>query len=680
MDTLKVSANERIDLSDFSFATSAAIETASARQGDVLYCRDGATRRAWILSGFALTNPSGKTLQVAGGRALLSTRVDGAVKHGYLLTEGDATKTIDLTSLPSGTYGVFVRFDVFEQDIASRVFWNPASAGSEYVASVATRRSSNWSLRVDLGTPGAEWLQIGTANNSGGSLAIVDQRPLFFEGVVGTGYTSGWSIDGGGSANDRNSNRVAYGVQDLQTAFASMRECLRDIKGRGLRAWYARDIGGMNLGFDADPVEDRLALGDANMHLLWSATVPHLQWDSGDLVEYNRSTNVWSWKIGTVEQAKLDAVGLYATNLVTAPKHQVDANFYAELSSGDPRLNFDSGDYLNFSRSFFGWQWLLGNVERMRITATGLDLKDASATTRIAFLTGDDYPAKFYRDAAIAAYRNHVTMLRSRSGGAVQANDVLGGMCFGGAYAAGAYAWGDSGGAEIVAKAVETWGAGARGASLSFLTTPNGSSIPALRLYLAQNGAVSPGANNQQDFGLTGTRWKDIYAAGRVYAGNITVAANGNIIPIATAGAVGLTTDRWEDMATRRIHVSDAATVTPISVWDACQCNAVNCVLACCVVRYDFPSGTYVPKGYFWNISSCALVAGIPKLQITLTIEPDVTCAVIATPSAVGVPVTHAYILAGVPNTVVVELPGWGAAIGGDLVSVVVIGRPKTNP
>jgi len=296
---LRVEPNERIDIQDFQYLINAGIHDNTEQLLESLMCSTTRTKK-WILSGFTMSNPSAKQLQVTKGKAILAERRDGAVRYGMLVTEGDATKTIDLNTYSAGDYGIYIRFEAVAGENASRIFWNPAGDGSEYASSIQTRYQANWSLRVEAASPGAEWLRIGTVAQA--TMAITDEREFYFEGSLPDSYESGWSADGGGIANDRNADRATYGITDLQGFTAATRQCLTDIKGRGLREWYSRDIGGMNIGFDADPVEDKLAIGDANFSLWLNGSAnPQFGLDSDDYLEYVRSTNTLKIVLDTVD-------------------------------------------------------------------------------------------------------------------------------------------------------------------------------------------------------------------------------------------------------------------------------------------------------------------------------------------------------------------------------------------
>ncbi|MFA5028483.1 MAG: hypothetical protein WC713_11470, partial [Candidatus Methylomirabilota bacterium] len=121
-------------------------------------------------------------------------------------------------------------------------------------------------------------------------------------------YRSGWSVDGGGVFADRSVDRATYGVGDLQMFSAAVRQCLEDIKGRGLRRWWDRDIGGLNIGFDADPVEDVLAVGDANFGLSKAIlNNPRLYFEADTYLEFARADSWYRFALDGVIRLELEA-------------------------------------------------------------------------------------------------------------------------------------------------------------------------------------------------------------------------------------------------------------------------------------------------------------------------------------------------------------------------------------
>jgi hypothetical protein len=293
-DRLRVEGNERMDLADFQFSLGDQTLAVHRQLLSQLICSPDRERK-WVLSGFAITSPTGTQVQVTKGRGLFAETRSGEVNYGILTTEGDATKIVDINTYPTGLYGVYVRFDEVEGNFQPRIFWNASGLGSEYTETIATRYLASWSVRIEATSPGDEWLQIGTVNRA--DMALVDMRDFYFEGPVDDSYKSGWSTDGGGGANDRSADRKTYGVTDFHQFVAATRQCLEDIKGRGLRRWWDRSIGGLNLGFDGNPVEGRLALGDANYYFEGGSN-KRWQFDVNDSLSFNSTSNVFTMSIG----------------------------------------------------------------------------------------------------------------------------------------------------------------------------------------------------------------------------------------------------------------------------------------------------------------------------------------------------------------------------------------------
>ena len=314
-DLLRVQSNERVDLNDFqALANELAVD--NERDAFANAWTDPNKTRVWILDGFEAEEvDTPERVRVTRGRALCGYKVGGVVKFGMLAASGDATKEIDVSSFPNNTYGVYVRFEYVDADLASRVFWNPSGSGSEFAQAIYTRKEANWSMRVEAANPGSEWIQVAEFTLSGGELSgYVDKRNFFFEGDASASpaFESGWSSQGGGAANDRNSDRATYGVKDLQTFTAATRQCLEDIKGRGLRKWYELGIGGLNVGFDTDPTEAVVAVGDGNFKLDWNSGTPRHYFDSNDYLGYDRVNNRFQFWIQPSFAALLDADGFFS--------------------------------------------------------------------------------------------------------------------------------------------------------------------------------------------------------------------------------------------------------------------------------------------------------------------------------------------------------------------------------
>ena len=373
-DTLRVESNERVDLVDFEHAVDTSIQ-ANHRQWGAEMFTDPAKGRQFILDGFTIDNPTGDQIRVTLGRAILGQREGGQVFQGHLVSEGEVSRIADVNGFADATYGIFVRFEYVDGTNQGRAFWNPQGNGSEFAQTIATRRIANWSMRVEIATPGAEWLQIGQVIVSGGSISVaagglVDLRTFFFEGQRnadippatpadnGTQFQSGWSTDGGGAALDRNADRELNGVKDLQTFTAAMRQCIEDIKGRGLKRWWDRDIGGMNIGFDANPVSGRLAIGDANFYTEIASSNPTIVFETvgPTFLEYDRSGERFVFERGGTEELVIGtaggsrgvrtAAGLAVGHSAQPPLSSISigSNDFVITSVGGPQIRFDDSD------------------------------------------------------------------------------------------------------------------------------------------------------------------------------------------------------------------------------------------------------------------------------------------------------------------------------------------------
>lgn len=361
-DLLKAYANERVDLVDFEFLSDSGFQE-SLRQPNAQFLTDPLGQRSWVLDGFDITAiPATKQVQVDLGRAILGQREGALVHYGALTIEGDANKIIDMGPLtPNTGYGLYVRFEYVDGDTSSRIFWNPAGTGSEIAQSVATRRQANWSMRIELTSPGGEWLRIATLDNTITPVGVTDERPLYFEGEVHNSYQSGWSSEGGGIANDRNANRQQYGVKDMQTFTAAMRQCLEDIKGRGLRRWWEKGIGGINVGFDDDPIEDHLAVVDDDFYLYNDGTNPFIYFDPNDYFRFSRASDELELYIASSLAFRGESTGIRAKGIAVSG-NTGEAAVEDQIICGDDafRMEYDDAttdSYLRFSgtQTYFHW-------------------------------------------------------------------------------------------------------------------------------------------------------------------------------------------------------------------------------------------------------------------------------------------------------------------------------------
>lgn len=284
---LNPQANERIELADFVHVSQTSILGLS-RSLPEMFLTSSSKGSMWIVRGFACTSPSGQLLSVAKGAALLSLRSGAQVVTGIATNDGADVQSLDLSSYVAGTYNVYVRFVLSPDTFDTRTFYRASGGGEEYGQSVPTRLSGNWELAVRSVTPGEEWLQIAVVTTP--SMTITDTRPMYFEGRIDQSTASGW-----GSTSDRSTDRASCAVGDLQTALASLRQGLEDIKGPGLARWYTGYVAGQTIGFAGTPVASRTQWADANFYAQGDTDKPMLVFGAdGAHVRYKRSIGVLS--------------------------------------------------------------------------------------------------------------------------------------------------------------------------------------------------------------------------------------------------------------------------------------------------------------------------------------------------------------------------------------------------
>lgn len=402
-DLLRVQANERVDLDDFAFVGQRSIEDNTRHVMTHMLC-DPDGQQAWVLSGFTMS-PSGVTLQVDRGVAILSRRDGARIVEGLLTSEGEASKTLDLGSFPAGAHGIYVQFVYQDADTQGRTFWNP-STEKEYSQSMAVRKQAAWDVRVETTSPGAEWFKIGEIDPS--TMIITDQRPMYFEGVVSDTYATTW-----GAGNDRNADRQQYGITNLQTfveAFRTIVEEFRSVSGN--RRWWEAGIrdqtieNGLRVGFTGNPATtDIVEIGDSDTFLINQAGFGlRVGFDASDWLDFVRGTpNAVRLTLGGGTQWETQTdLGSYfkfglrvGIGLPSAQRFEVeDADFYLDLVSGNPEIGFDAGpdDYLTYDRTANALQLWVGGAKSWEFKATYLQGAIGNFTTGLAVGYSDVAP------------------------------------------------------------------------------------------------------------------------------------------------------------------------------------------------------------------------------------------------------------------------------------------------
>ena len=306
---VRVERSERVDLEDFDHGVSV-----SQREVGELPLANFATNpngtRMWILDGFEASDAGSLTVQVIKGRGILSRREGALVKYGALAVEGDAARSVDITSFADGTYGVYVRFEYRDGQAENRVFWDD-SGTSEFTKNIPSRKLANWTLRVAAASPGLEWYKVADVVRSSGpdAIAIQTQRVFYFEGdeVSVPSFATTW-----GSGNDRDGDRAQYGVKDLQTFIEFTKKKLEELQTgtnpaipTGVRVWDA----------PVASLDDVLPLtGSGANHEMRGSIIPKTNalYDLGDI---SNIFNLRRWRNISAVSANLEGGTLNAFSL-----------------------------------------------------------------------------------------------------------------------------------------------------------------------------------------------------------------------------------------------------------------------------------------------------------------------------------------------------------------------------
>lgn len=374
---LSFAANERLDLGELGYLGQ---DQPTALMSSVLggfHSKASRDQGLYILHGFGVqagvgtnsSSPAQNQLLVSPGSGILAWRRDAGTPRFGMMADLDGTdqaaQSVDLTFFPAGQYTIWLRMSFTPSNATDRTFWASGDVGREYAQLTSTRLVATWEVQAlsQGSNPGAEWVAIArltwaspATQGGGGTLsAVQDTRPLYFEGQASATptFSAGW-----GAGNDRSSDRGQYGIQDLRTMLAALRQCIEDVKGPGLRRWYEPTMGGLNVGFGPNaPTEGRVALGDASFYLQGrtSATAGHAYLtanvDGGgnatgfDFLTDRSRFQVSGQIVTSWSQYRTVGFGLFAeTNLAVSPgralvEHVVSAPGQLALRIGTRAIN-----------------------------------------------------------------------------------------------------------------------------------------------------------------------------------------------------------------------------------------------------------------------------------------------------------------------------------------------------
>lgn len=245
---------QRVEATDaIEVAVDSPVRSIQALVRDVIMGQGAPVQNA-VISGFQVQapgTPTTGTLTVSGGQAIVGFRRNGQTEFGMVLGGGSAQKSTDVTAVADGVYGVYVRFEFQEGFFANRFFWNPlALTPVETPANVATRLVEDWSLTVDVVSPGPEWVQVASFDLNAGVVSnVTDQRPFAFDTATGTVTDAEW-----GTIGDRLDPNGA-----LREVVLGLERQVQDLLGDSSNTWRAAvPVGGALMSNGSKPVNGSL--------------------------------------------------------------------------------------------------------------------------------------------------------------------------------------------------------------------------------------------------------------------------------------------------------------------------------------------------------------------------------------------------------------------------------------
>jgi hypothetical protein len=123
-----------------------------------------------------------------------------------------------------------------------------------------------------------------------------------------------------------------------------------------------------------------LSVGDGNFAMnLAGGGIPTVQFDVGDFIQYNRTTNAYSFNVGSVSKATLDGSGNFSCTGSVQPS--ADPSFLLQMTSGNPQIICDTGDSIKYDRAANKFYFIIGNTNVASIDSSG-NLKIAGTLTQ----------------------------------------------------------------------------------------------------------------------------------------------------------------------------------------------------------------------------------------------------------------------------------------------------------
>lgn len=145
-----------------------------------------------------------------------------------------------------------------------------------------------------------------------------------------------------------------------------------------------------------------------------------LDFDSGDYLYYSRSSDEYLFMVGSSAQLVVSGGGAQVSNVFTVG----DGNFRMSLNGGAPYVEFDSGDALLFNRGTDTYNLTLGNSTQLSVTASGTFVANILAVGDSNFgmsLNGGGQPISYFDSGDFLGYVRASNIFNFVIGGASKA-------------------------------------------------------------------------------------------------------------------------------------------------------------------------------------------------------------------------------------------------------------------
>ena len=171
-----------------------------------------------------------------------------------------------------------------------------------------------------------------------------------------------------------------------------------------------------------------LEVNDVNYYLNVTSSNPYLNFDTTDYLTYDRTANTLTTVIGGSNVLSVSAAAVQ----VPVKMEVTDANYYLTVTSSTPYLNFDTNDYISYTRSSNTMNFVIGGSTLATVTATGADLLGSPTATTAS--PGDNttrISTTAFVTAAVTAAATGVSSFNTRTGAVtLTSGDVTGALGF----------------------------------------------------------------------------------------------------------------------------------------------------------------------------------------------------------------------------------------------------------